>query len=60
MKDRIVVKDSNNNTLSVNKNDPRYLQGELVGVAKGNKMPKNHQRGSKNSQYGTMWITNGI
>ena len=59
-KDRIVVKDSNNNTLSVNKNDPRYLQGELVGVAKGNKMPKNHQRGSKNSQYGTMWITNGI
>ena len=58
-KDRIVVKDSNNNTLSVNKNDPRYLSGQLVGVTRGIKYPPGHQLGSKNSQYGTIWITNG-
>ena len=32
-KNKIVVKDKNNNILHVDFNDPRYLSGELVGIA---------------------------
>lgn len=60
MKNKIVVKDSDNNTLSINKNDSRFLSGQLVGVTKGLSYPPGHQCGQKNSQYGTMWITNGV
>lgn len=60
MKDKIVVKDSDNNTLSINKDDPRFLSGQLVGVTKGLSYSPGHQCGQKNSQYGTMWITNGV
>ncbi len=65
----VAVKDKNGNTFSVDKNDPRYLSGELVPIWQGkkhskktiNKMKatkKDSQRGSKNSQYGTIWIHN--
>lgn len=31
----VIIKDINNNIFCVDKNDPRYLSGELVGVTKG-------------------------
>lgn len=55
----IIAKDPNGIIARVSKDDPRYLSGQLVGVNKGNKMPKNHAVGNKNSQYGTIWVTNG-
>lgn len=33
--DRVTVKDTDGSTMSVSKDDPRYLSGELVGIAKG-------------------------
>jgi hypothetical protein len=36
----VSVKDTNGSTFSVLKTDPRYLSGELVGVAKGTIMVK--------------------
>jgi hypothetical protein len=35
IKNKISVKDKDGNTFQVDKNDPRYLSGELVGVNKG-------------------------
>jgi hypothetical protein len=32
---KVTVKDSDGNTMRVDKNDPRYLSGELIGVATG-------------------------
>jgi len=67
----ITVRDKNGKTFSVvDKNDPRYLSGELVGTFTGLKHTEKakkkigqknsvHQKGEGNSQYGTMWITNG-
>ena len=55
----ISVKDKEGNTFKVHKTDPRWLSGQLVGVAKGNIL-QGHQLGDKNSQYGTIWVTNGI
>lgn len=50
--------------------DPRYVSGELSPIWKGRKHTENtknklrsklkligHQKGEKNSQYGTCWIT---
>lgn len=33
--ERVTVKDADGVTMSISKNDPRYLSGELVGIAKG-------------------------
>lgn len=65
----ICVRDSNNNCFFVDKNDQRYLSGELKHVSIGYKFTddqkqtlKNkfkligHQQGEKNSQYGTRWV----
>lgn len=57
-KGMISVKDKEGNTFKVHKTDPRWLSGQLVGVAKGNIL-QGHQLGQKNSQYGTIWVTNG-
>lgn len=35
LKDRVTVKDSDGNTFSIKKSDPRYISGELVSVNKG-------------------------
>lgn len=69
---KLVVKDKNNNTLQVSLKDERYLNGELIPLWKGmkhtnetiEKMKKTHkinehQKGEKNSQFGTCWINNG-
>lgn len=40
--DRITAKDISGNTYSIDKNDPRYLSGELVGVMKGVKFKQKH------------------
>jgi len=32
---KVIVKDRHGNTLSTTKEDPRYISGELVGIAKG-------------------------
>ena len=64
------VKNKNGNIFSVSNNDPRYLSGELVGIWKGQKHSKEtiekmklsqqgKQKGYKNSQFDTCWITNG-
>ena len=70
-KNLVTVKDKNGNTLKVNKDDPRYLSGELKFMWKNRKhseetklkmkksKQENHPKlGEKNSQYGTCWIHN--
>ena len=66
----VTLKDKNGNYYWVHKDDPRYLNGELVGVWSGKKHSDetikkikttlkliNHQKGEKNSQFGTCWVT---
>lgn len=66
----VAVKDKEGKTFLVHKDDPRYLNGELVGVWSGKKHSDetikkikttlkliNHQKGEKNSQFGTCWVT---
>lgn len=66
----ITVKDKDGNTSMVSLKDPRYLSGELVLFFTGKKHTSKtkerigkanaiHQLGKGNSQWGTMWITNG-
>ncbi len=67
---KVTVKDKSGNFFLVDKNDERYLNGELTYVWKGKKHSaetkeklKNtlkkigHQKGEKNSQFGTCWVT---
>jgi hypothetical protein len=67
----VSVKDSAGNVLTVLKTDPKFLSGELVGVftnRKHTEIAKQKMRdyhkfhhsnqGEKNSQFGTIWITN--
>ena len=69
-KNIVTVKDKTGNYFSVSKDDPRYLSGELKPIWSGRKRKQEtiekvkrtfeeigHQRGEKNSQYGTCWIT---
>ena len=69
--DSVVVKDKNGKVFIVNKNDERWKNGELTALAKGRKHTEEwsnkiktvfnnigHQKGDKNSQYGTKWIHN--
>lgn len=69
-KGTVTVKDVNGNFMQVCNNDKRYVNGELVHIWTGKKHKEEtkrkigqanslKQKGSKNSQYGTMWITNG-
>jgi hypothetical protein len=69
-KGTINVKDKNGNIFRISKYDPRYLSGELVPMWTGKKhsnefkkkighINSEKQKGKGNSQYGTMWITNG-
>jgi hypothetical protein len=66
-KNKILVKDKNENIFMIDKNDLRYKNGELVSIHKGVKKTKEHkkkiglansisQRGERNSQYGTKWF----
>ena len=73
-KGTIFVRDKDGNILRVSNNDERYLSGELKFISEGYKFTdeqkqhlKNkfkeigHQKGEKNSQYGTKWICkNGV
>lgn len=65
------AKDQYGNYYRVSKDDPRYLSGELKGTFYGRKHKDEtkekvkkifkeiqHQKGEKNSQYGTCWIHN--
>lgn len=67
----VPVKDKYGNYYQVKRDDPKYLSGELVHVWKGQKHTDEtkerirktfkeiqHQKGEKNSQYGTCWIHN--
>jgi hypothetical protein len=69
MTDKITVKDNKGNYFVVDKNDSRYLNGELRGTFFNRKhteetkekmrifhQTKKPQLGEKNSQYGTCWI----
>lgn len=66
----VIVKDNTGNVFRVNKNDVRYVSGELNFIWKGKhhtpqtkqKMSKTHkdnrhQQGEKNAQFGKCWIT---
>lgn len=68
----VVVKDKRGNITRVNINDDRYKSGELVPIWLGRRHSEKtkdkqkesfrkigHQKGEKNSSYGTVWITNG-
>ena len=70
-KNRLFVKDKYNNTFYIYNDDPRFLSGELVHYNTGTKWNLNqinnlkntfkninHQKGDKNSQFGTCWIHN--
>lgn len=67
---QVTVKDKNGNMFNVSKKDPRYLSGELLPIWKGKKHSAEsidklrntlksieHQKGEKNSQFGTCWVT---
>lgn len=69
MTNKITVKDNNGNYFAVDKNDSRYLNGELHGTFFNKKHTeetkekmrifhqiKKPQLGEKNSQYGTCWV----
>ncbi len=60
--DTIVAKDINGNKFRIKTLQFYKLKqkGIIFGVSKGIKMPKGFAVGQKNSQYGTIWITNGI
>lgn len=57
----VTCKDTEGNVLRMSKEQFDYLkkQGTVYGIAKGIKRDKCSCSGTKNSQYGTMWITNG-
>lgn len=68
-KGKIIVKNSKGEFLQVSINDSRYLSGELIPGRKNSTLSLEskkkigeassiHQKGSRNSQFGTMWITN--
>ena len=67
------VKNSKGEHFRIDNNDQRYINGELKGLWYGRKHKqetinkikqslanKSFQQGSKNSNYGKCWITNGI
>ena len=67
----VTVKDKNNNYYHVSVNDPRYISGELTFLWTNKKRKQesiektkntfkkiHHQQGEKNSQYGTVWVSN--
>jgi uncharacterized ubiquitin-like protein YukD len=66
---KLNIKDKDGNTFRVSNKDPRYLSGELISLWVGKKhciktkekLSKLAKKriGNKNSQYGTIWITNG-
>ena len=68
---KLMCKDKEENVYWVNRDDERYLNGELILFWKNRKHTEemkqkcritfkniNHQQKEKNSQYGTCWITN--
>jgi len=67
---KVTVKDSNGNFFNVSIDDPRYLSGKLKHIWKDRKHKEEtkeklkktlkaieHQKGKKNSQFGTCWVT---
>ncbi len=69
MKGMLHTKDKNGKVYTVDVNDPRYLSGELIPLYTGTKWSdesknnlkkifaeKEHQKGEKNSQFGTKWM----
>jgi hypothetical protein len=55
MKGRVTVKDKDGNTFSVNKNDPRYLNGDVIFISKNRKFKKQKQkRGFKQNNYNNL------
>lgn len=68
---RVTIIDENGNTKSVFKDDPKYIDGTYVLYWVGKKHTKEtknkikkrhletgHQKGEKNSQFGTCWVYN--
>lgn len=67
---KVVVKDEDNNISRVSIDDERYINGTLLPIWCGKKHTEeskkkmsethkqnHHQQGTKNSQYGTCWVT---
>lgn len=67
---KLTVKNKNGDFFLIDSDDPRYLSGELTHIWKGRKHTEEtkhkisekmkmleHQKGEKNSQFGTCWVT---
>ena len=58
-KNKIVVKDKEGKKFSVDKNDPRWISGELVGVSKGYKISDETKQLMTQKRLGRKWYNNG-
>ena len=58
-KNKIVVKDVDGNQFSVDKDDPRWISGELVGISKNTTLSDSTKELMKQQMIGRKWYNNG-
>lgn len=58
-KNKVVAKDKNGNVFQIDKNDPRWISGELVGLTKGNKASNITKQKLSEKSKNCKWYNNG-